>query len=959
MAESITWLHLSDLHANSPRSGWDSRQVTRSLVDDLRRLQSDEGLRPDLILFTGDLAWGRTGGETDRTLEEQFEEGHAFLEAARSVFDPAIPQDNVFLVPGNHDIDRSQVTPQLTDWLDSKTGAKAASVNEMIRKGAREWRAYFDRLVPFGKFLADRGYSHLLTDPLRLTYAVTRHAGGRSIGIAGFNSAWSCSRDGEEGRLWLGGKWQLATLLPEVEKADIKLALVHHPKAWFNTAERNEFWQYGLDEHFHVRLHGHEHDAWVHTGENKLTVSAAACYERSDEANGYNVVRLFPAAHIGEVWLRSYDSRTRKWRGEVVAGKTNPKGMWPLEGLDWLTGDTPPDGSPLPDPQPVNGTPAEMSDGKSPSDLSQKVRKIADAVRSILGPDAAAMHLDAATSGHLVFDSKTVAGGNVTQQHIVVIQVVLPPAGASPDAAKEGSDSIKQQLVEVDALMRRYRLRDAARKLDELLTANATSLKPRDRFRILVKQGNLLSIEQNFPAAAEKYRFAISYAEPEDRHARYFSALADEHEGRLADAHQRIAALRLDTPEFEMPAVVAMLVRTWPAGSTSGDIRLALGEEMCDVPAVAYTLASRELREGDYSTRPATLFGLAEALGTSVFEAYFYVAEKATLKLRCCQGNDREKRCFREVARKSTGLVLDATALAAIYMLELHEVLRYADLFEAWDKEFVVSEHVMSDVRNALRSLSTHGGMQVAKQGDQLVRHETSEVEARKRHERLREFLEAVRARCRLVAAEQPKGEDAKWYGELCSTLGLSGAESVKIATSELGLSLWTEEYYTGELAKPRIGERRLWVQPLVERLVAQRRLKAELAVRVRVSAFGAGYFFIGVSADMLFHAASRNGWKVDGLVRAMMRQYSEPNITAASAVRTSGEFLSKAWRTNARRRKIEVAKSFSKLLLTEMRKRPDGAMMIWHIRRVVNDALLLVDRELARQWRRAVKRLL
>ncbi len=42
---TVTWLHLSDLHACIPRFGWDAERVTSTLVADLRRLQAERGLR--------------------------------------------------------------------------------------------------------------------------------------------------------------------------------------------------------------------------------------------------------------------------------------------------------------------------------------------------------------------------------------------------------------------------------------------------------------------------------------------------------------------------------------------------------------------------------------------------------------------------------------------------------------------------------------------------------------------------------------------------------------------------------------------------------------------------------------------------------------------------------------------------------------------------------------------------
>ena len=63
MSQHLTWLHLSDLHACDPNTGWDAKRVTDTLLADLKRMQKDHGLRPDLIFFTGDAAFGHLGNE--------------------------------------------------------------------------------------------------------------------------------------------------------------------------------------------------------------------------------------------------------------------------------------------------------------------------------------------------------------------------------------------------------------------------------------------------------------------------------------------------------------------------------------------------------------------------------------------------------------------------------------------------------------------------------------------------------------------------------------------------------------------------------------------------------------------------------------------------------------------------------------------------------------------------------
>jgi predicted MPP superfamily phosphohydrolase len=72
VTRQVCWLHLSDLHAYNP-TGWDSKRITSTLKNDLLRLREDFDLCPDLIFFSGDLAYGQMGSQREMTLADQFD----------------------------------------------------------------------------------------------------------------------------------------------------------------------------------------------------------------------------------------------------------------------------------------------------------------------------------------------------------------------------------------------------------------------------------------------------------------------------------------------------------------------------------------------------------------------------------------------------------------------------------------------------------------------------------------------------------------------------------------------------------------------------------------------------------------------------------------------------------------------------------------------------------------------
>lgn len=326
---TIVWLHLSDLHTCKPKTGWDSRRVLQSLRDDLKQLRERHQLQPDLVFFTGDAAFGQVGTDFGQTLADQFKDAGLFFDDVRNCFTPAVARENLFLVPGNHDIDRTAVAQDQIDWLDRQRGLER--ITELIHSTPVQWRRYMERLAAYTQFLEEGGYNHMLTDQTRLLYSATREISGIKVGIAGLNSAWSCCRDREKGKLWLAGKWQLEHLAAELEAATFTIGLSHHPANWFVEHEEPDVWRV-IERDFAFFLHGHEHRGWVEAkGDSHIRIASAACYDRSDRENGYNCVRLMLGTGEAEVWLRKYDLDGGGWIPRVVKDKTDNDGRWTLK----------------------------------------------------------------------------------------------------------------------------------------------------------------------------------------------------------------------------------------------------------------------------------------------------------------------------------------------------------------------------------------------------------------------------------------------------------------------------------------------------------------------------------------------------------------------------------------------------------------------------------------------------
>jgi hypothetical protein len=228
MMSGITWIHLSDWHQRG--KDFDREVVRDKLIADIsQRAQISSDLNKiDFAIFSGDIAYNGLAAEYDAAIN------HFFNPLLQATGLGEAGRERLFIVPGNHDVNRDflDVLPSdlpkklnnskaVNDWLtdDRKRGAllgPTAAYTNFIS-------AYLGSHQNFADF--DPGY----------WYIGRVEAAQRKLSILCFNSAWFCARvkdsEGEVldyGNLILGEP-QVHNALARTTDADIRVAVMHHP----------------------------------------------------------------------------------------------------------------------------------------------------------------------------------------------------------------------------------------------------------------------------------------------------------------------------------------------------------------------------------------------------------------------------------------------------------------------------------------------------------------------------------------------------------------------------------------------------------------------------------------------------------------------------------------------------------------------------------------------------------
>ncbi|MFT5164281.1 MAG: DNA repair exonuclease SbcCD nuclease subunit, partial [Alteromonadaceae bacterium] len=186
----VTWLHLSDIHFQA-KTEWRANSTREALIAFLvNKFEKDPSLKPDFITCTGDIAFGETGADP---LAEQYKLAKSFFRDVLAICD--LNKKQLFMVPGNHDINRQAVSGAFQRGLVAmaKESAKFVDgINQGYETKNKDTRDAMERLADYELFIKQYA-KHLQDIEGRCFYTKKLDINGINIGIAGFNSVWSCA----------------------------------------------------------------------------------------------------------------------------------------------------------------------------------------------------------------------------------------------------------------------------------------------------------------------------------------------------------------------------------------------------------------------------------------------------------------------------------------------------------------------------------------------------------------------------------------------------------------------------------------------------------------------------------------------------------------------------------------------------------------------------------------------
>lgn len=288
----LRWIHLSDIHF----SDYEDYEIVRmrdSLVSKIKELFEKKNV--DFIVVSGDLAY--QGGTYNAELK-------SFLDEVLKV--TKIETSNLHIVPGNHDIKRSQIRTVLLSGIRTEDFKFETDTLQQLQKDFNKYNSF---------------YSDVKNEENDYVYRVIKKG---AYNLFLINTALTAGTDQDEGHLILekNAFYSEIKQLKEEEKC-VNIAIGHHPISCFLVGNQEKIWNNFNDFNIDFYLCGHLHKgAYDYDLSGGRAIPTYQC--GGGEVDGYSTVTFL----VGEL-----NMETKK--GKITSYKWLEKEeCWTQGGMD-------------------------------------------------------------------------------------------------------------------------------------------------------------------------------------------------------------------------------------------------------------------------------------------------------------------------------------------------------------------------------------------------------------------------------------------------------------------------------------------------------------------------------------------------------------------------------------------------------------------------------------------------
>jgi len=324
--KTVTLLHISDIQfgrnhrfgniGGQGAIGDEVDTLLERICRDLAEMKDSDGVVPDCLMITGDLAEQGQKAEMDDAL--------AFIRGLMGHL--GLPKENVFVIPGNHDINRHLSSAYHSECLGNST-----QPNPICWPKYKHYNNLFNELYEGTsdiEFTEARPWTLFENKTLQIV-------------VAGVNSTLIESHLDTTHYGWVGEdqmRWFADRLAQYRERGWLRLVAVHHNLNRVDIADDEHLRDEPLFKQIfrcvaNVILHGHTHRDGLEWADNTIPIlsTGSAALNRDvlpeEIPNQYQILRISGSGF--ERWTRRYEAEQRRWIADTrctTDGKTGYQG---------------------------------------------------------------------------------------------------------------------------------------------------------------------------------------------------------------------------------------------------------------------------------------------------------------------------------------------------------------------------------------------------------------------------------------------------------------------------------------------------------------------------------------------------------------------------------------------------------------------------------------------------------
>lgn len=299
----IQIIHISDFHIDK-KDSFQKKKIVSALINDLNKLINPEIC---IIAITGDLI--NKGGASFGSIEEAFKEFNDVVIERLSI-DLHIDKRRIFIVPGNHDINRKKADDILENGLKLKLNS-IESINDFIDENLNDDK-YLQRVSDYKIFEKKHVYNS--DKSLVTNFASSFIVDELDLGIVCLNSSWRCYNELDRETLIIGEN-QILSALKFVQNKRNVIGLSHHPIEYLCEIDRRNIRSL-INSNFDVFLYGHSHStdfSFTKDFYGKiLYCQASACLgnksKHIDYVGGYSIIEFSKEESVNITYRKYLDN---------------------------------------------------------------------------------------------------------------------------------------------------------------------------------------------------------------------------------------------------------------------------------------------------------------------------------------------------------------------------------------------------------------------------------------------------------------------------------------------------------------------------------------------------------------------------------------------------------------------------------------------------------------------------